>query len=72
MWESIGFIIAYVCSGILCTTSKVYIMISFLCIGMIGYTIIEVLEKWQKLPRDSNGEPLTIIKLILTFKETKM
>ena len=41
MWESIGFIIAFAYSSFLCTSVKLYVTLSGLIIGMIGYGIVE-------------------------------
>ena len=44
LWESAGFIIAYICSTLVCIPVKIYTLIAFLVIGMAGYGIIELLE----------------------------
>lgn len=41
LWESTGSVITYVYSPYLCTNKKLYILIGVLCVGMIGYIIIE-------------------------------
>lgn len=41
MWESFGFIIAFAYSNFICTSSKLYILTSFLCAGMVGFFIVE-------------------------------
>ncbi|CAL8144817.1 unnamed protein product [Orchesella dallaii] len=50
LWESLGFIIAYVFSNVLCIKIKLFIMLAVLITGMLGYFIVEVLErKRQKI-----------------------
>ncbi|KAM0724765.1 UNC93-like protein [Formica fusca] len=41
LWESTGSVITYVYSPYLCTFTKLYFLIGILCVGMIGYGIIE-------------------------------
>lgn len=48
MWESLGFIIAFAYSTYLCTSVKLYILTSLLCVGMIGYLIVEYLHLKKK------------------------
>lgn len=48
MWESLGFIIAFAYSTYLCTSVKLYILTSLLCVGMIGYLIVEYLHRKKK------------------------
>lgn len=48
--ESIGFIIAFAYSGLLCTSVKIYIMIGVLIISMICYFIAEKVEKGRVSP----------------------
>lgn len=45
LWESLGFIIAYVYSVYLCAAVKIYILIAMLIIGMAGYLTVEWQEK---------------------------
>ncbi|RXG60864.1 UNC93-like protein [Armadillidium vulgare] len=45
LWESAGFILAYVWSGIICVELKIYILIGILSFAMIGYYVIEFLER---------------------------
>ncbi|KAB7495532.1 UNC93-like protein [Armadillidium nasatum] len=45
LWESAGFILAYVWSGIICVELKIYILIGILSFAMVGYYIIEFLER---------------------------
>ena len=49
MWESLGFIIAFAYSTFLCTSVKLYVLISVLVVGMTGYCIVEcIIRKSNK------------------------
>ncbi|XP_031844360.2 UNC93-like protein [Nomia melanderi] len=48
LWESTGSVITYVYSPYLCTQTKLYILMGFLCVGMIGYGLIEYSGKAGK------------------------
>ena len=41
LWESVGFIIAFAYSSFLCTSVKLYILISMLIVGFLGYLVVE-------------------------------
>ncbi|XP_071555288.1 UNC93-like protein isoform X1 [Temnothorax nylanderi] len=41
LWESTGSVITYVYSPYLCTYTKLYLLIGILCVGMVGYGVIE-------------------------------
>lgn len=69
LWESLGFVIAYACSTLICVNDKIIINIVFLSLGIVGYLTIEILEKMGKLKRDSQGKVIEVDKLILGFKE---
>ncbi len=45
LWESLGFIIAYAFSNLLCVDVKLYILLGVIIAGMAGYLAIEVLER---------------------------
>ena len=49
LWESLGFILAYICSTLLCVAAKIYILIACLALGVAGYAAIEVMEarRWR-------------------------
>lgn len=53
MWLSVGHIVAYVCSSLLCVTSKIFVMLAFYSFAVAGYLLIEFLE-W--LTRQSNTD----------------
>lgn len=42
LWESLGFAIAYGYSDKLCIQTKLYLLISYLSLGMIGYGYLEI------------------------------
>lgn len=48
LWESLGFIIAYIFSNVLCVNVKLYILLAVIACGMVGYFIIEFLERRRK------------------------
>ncbi|KAM0732824.1 UNC93-like protein [Formica fusca] len=45
LWESAGFVIAYAYSTHLCARMKLYVMLTVLIIGSIGYIIVELLHR---------------------------
>lgn len=49
LWESAGFVIAYAYSTHLCARMKLYVMFVVLCIGVVGYCVVEILHKRKKL-----------------------
>ncbi|CAH1781373.1 unnamed protein product [Owenia fusiformis] len=42
MWESLGFIIAYIYSALLCVYVKIYIVMAVLVVGFVCYLIVEI------------------------------
>ncbi|KAF2353759.1 Ion channel regulatory protein UNC-93 [Trinorchestia longiramus] len=60
MWESVGFIITFVTNSTICIDSKLYIVIGFLSVGMLGYFTIELLEKYRVLPRGPDDKVLRL------------
>ncbi|KAM4694249.1 protein unc-93 homolog A-like [Discoglossus pictus] len=48
LWESIGFVIAFGYSTVLCVSVKLYILLCVLFIGIIFYTVVEYLEYLKK------------------------
>ncbi|GAB1863903.1 Unc93-like protein [Camponotus japonicus] len=45
LWESAGFVIAYAYSTHLCARMKLYVMLTVLIIGSMGYIIVELLHR---------------------------
>lgn len=48
LWESLGFIIAYIFSNVLCVNVKLYILLGVIVAGMTGYFAVEILERRKK------------------------
>ncbi|XP_072499985.1 protein unc-93 homolog A-like [Notamacropus eugenii] len=55
LWESLGFVIAFGYSTLLCVSIKLYIVIGVLILSMVFYGIVEVLE-YKKSPEISDAE----------------
>nr|CAD7424323.1 unnamed protein product [Timema monikensis] len=49
LWESVGFVVAYAYSTHLCARMKLYVMLSVLILGVIGYIIVEILHKRKRM-----------------------
>ncbi|XP_015183523.1 PREDICTED: UNC93-like protein [Polistes dominula] len=49
LWESTGSVITYIYSPYLCTYTKIHILMIILCIGIIGYSIIEWIGKTKSI-----------------------
>jgi len=45
LWESVGFIIAYVSTDNACINAKLYTLLGVLSLGMLGYFCVEFLER---------------------------
>ncbi|XP_011299291.1 UNC93-like protein [Fopius arisanus] len=45
LWESAGFVIAYAYSTHLCARMKLYVMLTVLLVGTMGYIIVEILHR---------------------------
>lgn len=45
LWESAGFVIAYAYSTHLCARMKLYVLLTVLMIGTMGYIIVELLHR---------------------------
>ncbi|XP_047502893.1 UNC93-like protein [Penaeus chinensis] len=65
LWESTGFIIAYACSTVLCVSSKIVVLNVFLVLGIVGYYVIEILEKRGGLEKDKDGKVVVLDRLFL-------
>lgn len=44
LWESLGFAISYAYSSYFCMSKKIYLLVVFLSMGMIGYFLVELNE----------------------------
>lgn len=63
LWESAGFVVAYAYSTHLCARKKLYVMGVVLCIGFVGYIIVEIrhsikARRLKRLAEDPKAEPL--------------
>ncbi|XP_047502869.1 UNC93-like protein isoform X2 [Penaeus chinensis] len=65
LWESLGFIIAYACSTLICIEAKITILLVFISLGAVGYYIIEAIEWRGGLRRDAEGKVVPIDKLFV-------
>ena len=64
LWDSIGYLIAFILQTQLCIGSKLYILLIVLAVGLIGYLCIELnerkLKKTEKAPPKSKEEPMKL------------
>lgn len=65
LWESLGFIIAYACSTLICIEAKITILLVFISLGAVGYYVIEAIEWRGGLRKDSEGKVIPIDKLFV-------
>lgn len=54
LWESVGFAVAYAYSNYLCVTVKLYLLLVYLSLGMLGYLLIEFMEYVNKKVKINN------------------
>lgn len=66
LWESLGFIVAYVGSTTTCIGTKTSNIIVSLVFGILGYYVVEIMERWDILKRDKDGKVIRIDELILS------
>ena len=52
LWESLGFFFSYAYSNYFCTNVKLYLLLIYLTIGILGYLAIEINEN-QKNPKNN-------------------
>ncbi|XP_045611694.1 UNC93-like protein [Procambarus clarkii] len=64
LWESIGFIIAYACSTVVCINTKITILLVFLVLGFVGYFAIEMVERCGGLKKNKEGKVVTLDQLV--------
>ena len=48
LWESMGFLIAYILQTQVCVYSKLWVLVVMLISGLIGYLIVEYLVRKEK------------------------
>ncbi|XP_069973711.1 UNC93-like protein isoform X2 [Penaeus vannamei] len=65
LWESLGFIFAYVGSTTTCVDLKTTNLIISLVFGIVGYYAIEVIERRGGLARDEEGKVVPADRLLL-------
>ena len=53
LWESIGFVIAFAWSNLVCVDTKLYVMLGVVAVGMTGFLTIEI-SKWRASSRLKN------------------
>ena len=56
LFESIGFLVAFAYANSLTTEEKLYIVLAFLILGMIGYVACEVLDKKKYQLEQNTGD----------------
>ncbi len=59
LWESLGFIFAYILQTQVCIYSKLWVILFVLLSGMLGYLVIEAREFKMKKARSSQEEQTT-------------
>lgn len=67
LWESLGFVIAYVYSSAICTSTKLYIVISVLGLGTICYIIVEI-RQLRKVVLVIISTKISIINDLIYFR----
>lgn len=65
LWESMGFIIAYACSTVICIEAKITILLVFISLGAVGYYVIEAIEWRGGLRKDAEGKVVPVDKLFV-------
>lgn len=48
LWESLGFAISYAYSAYICTSTKLYLLLVYLVVGLVGYLAVEASERQKK------------------------
>ena len=59
LWESMGFIIAYLNTNLICVDAKLYALLAILTLGMMAYLILE-LTLWNSKRVASVPTPIPI------------
>ena len=55
LWESIGFVVAFAESNLICVDAKLYLLLGVLSVGMLGFVLIEFSE-WRLKKKKNNKE----------------
>ncbi|XP_043464457.1 UNC93-like protein isoform X1 [Leptopilina heterotoma] len=61
LWEATGSVIAYAYNPYLCTVKKIYILMFILCVGMIGYGVIEKTGQVRRISKDQNKPDFELV-----------
>ncbi|XP_068230620.1 UNC93-like protein [Palaemon carinicauda] len=64
LWESFGFIFAYVGSTTTCVSTKTSNLIVSLVFGIAGYYAIEIMERFALLKKDEEGKAVPVDHLV--------
>ena len=57
-WTSMGFVISFVCSNMMCLDTKLYILIGTLLTGFVLYVVVEVvLKQGEPIPAELSHSP---------------
>ncbi|XP_017888047.2 protein unc-93 homolog A-like, partial [Ceratina calcarata] len=56
LWESTGSVITYAYSPYLCTQTKLYCLIGIMCLGIVGYGVIEYTQKIERSDPESKPD----------------
>ena len=62
LWESTGFIIAFILQTQVCIDVKLYVLLAVIIAGMLGYFIIEFNERKKKKDRYTTAAAAQHIK----------
>ncbi|XP_041375281.1 protein unc-93 homolog A-like [Gigantopelta aegis] len=62
LWESLGFLITYAYNDYLCANVKLYICIVFLVVGVVCYSLVEIMERRRKLSKETVTVVETVVK----------
>jgi len=50
LWQSLGFVIPFAYSNFLCTDVKLYVLMTVLVLGVIGYIVVEIRHRRSTAP----------------------
>ncbi|XP_066987255.1 UNC93-like protein [Macrobrachium rosenbergii] len=64
LWESFGFIFAYIGSTTTCVSTKTSNLIVSLVFGIVGYYAVEIMERYGLLKKDREGQVVPVDRLV--------
>lgn len=67
LWESLGFAISYAYSTYLCTSTKLYLLIIYLSVGLVGYIFVEAIEIRKKGGTQIDSKTIVGILICILF-----